>query len=203
MRNKTALALVLASLTAGASRLALADAGYSPPPPPAQTQTKPDPNAQEKPGDKKDLTPRQQAEKLYADAYELVQEGKSSLKDGKAKGAEKAFKKALEKSQDAVGLDSTYYEAWNLVAFCNRKSGHLELAFPAYFRCLGLNPNYEVAHEYLGEAYLMADSLDRAHEQLTWLRKKGSEYAPELKDAMDAYAVAHPASADSAKVGSH
>ena len=192
-----ACALVLA-----AAPSARANAGYSPPPPPPpsskQGSDKGAPQAPDAAGEKRELTSRQRAEALYADAYEAVTQGKAALKDGKDKAALKKFKHGLDRSLEAVALDSTYYPAWNLVGFCSRKTGKLADAFPAYARCLALAPDFEVAHEYRGEAYLEAGQPAKAHEELAWLERHASDYRDELKEKVAAYEKDHPAGATAA-----
>jgi tetratricopeptide (TPR) repeat protein len=195
----TLVAAVLAAALLAAASPVAADPGYAPPPPPPPQSR---PGTGTTPGESGDaqsakLTPRQYAEKLYAQAYDDVQDGKDALKQGKEKNAQKKFSRALDRSLDAVKLDSTYYQAWNLVAFCSRKTGKLQDAFAGYARCLALNPNYDPAHEYRGEAYLMADSLSRAKDELAWLQKHGSDWKTELQEAIAAYEKAHAAAADS------
>jgi Tfp pilus assembly protein PilF len=79
-----------------------------------------------------------------------------------------------------------------MLGYCARKTGDLKRAFDAYQKCLTINPEYEEAHEYLGEAYVMAGNLAKAKEQLAWLKSRKSEEAEELEEAI-AKAEAAPA----------
>jgi hypothetical protein len=47
----------------------------------------------------------------------------------------------------------------------------MDLAFKHYARALQLNPRHRGAHEYVGEAYLMINSLSKAEEHLAALQK--------------------------------
>ncbi len=47
-------------------------------------------------------------------------------------------------------------EAWNLLAYCQRKTGKLDEAFLNYRKALDLKPEFPEAREYLGEAHLQA-----------------------------------------------
>jgi tetratricopeptide (TPR) repeat protein len=47
-------------------------------------------------------------------------------------------------------------EAWNLLAYCQRKTGKLDEAFLNYRKALELKPEFPEAREYLGEAHLQA-----------------------------------------------
>jgi tetratricopeptide (TPR) repeat protein len=123
---------------------------------------------------------------LYRKGFYLTLEGKADLKAGKEKDAKKKFEKALKIFDQVTKLDPTHYESWNMVGFTARKTGDLKRAFPAYEKAIALNPEYEEAHEYLGEAYIMAGNMAKAKEQLAWLKAKGGEEAAELEEAIQA-----------------
>jgi tetratricopeptide (TPR) repeat protein len=125
---------------------------------------------------------RSDAEKQYRDGYDLAQDAEKALAAGKSDDAKKKFGKALKKFGRATELDSKYYEAWNMVGYCSRQTGDLKRAFDAYDKCLEIAPDYEEAHEYLGEAYLKMGDLAKAKEQLGWLRSRKSKEADELEE---------------------
>jgi tetratricopeptide (TPR) repeat protein len=135
---------------------------------------------------------RQDAERYYGDAYGDVAKAKKALAENKKKDADKKFKKALERGERAVELDSTYYEAWNLVGYCARNLTLYDQSLSAYQRCLAIKPDYAPAREYLGEALLEMGKIDQAREQLGMLQKMSAPEALELKIKLDAWAVAHP-----------
>ena len=138
-------------------------------------------------------TPRQDAERYYGDAYEEVAKAKKDIADGKTKNVEKKFKKALDRGQRAVDLDSTYYEAWNLVGFCARNLKSYDRSLAAYAHCLSIKPDFAPAREYLGEAYVELGQPEKAREQLAWLeRLKATEQVVSLKAQIDAWVAAHP-----------
>jgi tetratricopeptide (TPR) repeat protein len=143
--------------------------------------------------------PRQEAERLYADAYDDVTKAKQDLADGKTKNAEKKLRRALDRGQRAVELDPKYHEAWNLVGYSARKLRDYDRALAAYDKCLALKPDYAPAHEYLGEAYLELANPKKAREQLAWLEHSatGAADAKDLRTAILAYEAAHPAAPDS------
>jgi tetratricopeptide (TPR) repeat protein len=130
---------------------------------------------------------RADAEKTYAKGWELAEEAKKELAAGKSDSAKKRFGKALKKFKEATEFDPSYYQAWNMVGYCSRKSGDLKRAFEAYQKCLSIEPEYAEAHEYLGEAYLMKGDTASAKEQLAWLRSRKSEEAEELAEKIEAY----------------
>jgi tetratricopeptide (TPR) repeat protein len=147
------------------------------------------------------VSPREEAERIYAQAYEDVAAAKQAVVDGKQKNADKKLKHALSSGERATSLDATYHEAWNLVGYCARKLGDYDKAFAAYEKCLNLKPDYAPAREYMGEAWLEKGDVQKAHEQLTLLESYGDRAADDaktLKTAIDAYETAHaPAAAAS------
>ena len=177
-----AVSLALALALAPGARAA----GTSPPPPrpPQQSEIVP---AAHGPADSSAVPGRAQAEKAYAKGWEISEEAKKDLAGGKSDSAKKKFGKALKKFSEATDIDPAYFEAWNMVGFCSRKSGDLKRAFAAYEKCLVIQPEYEPAHEYLGEAYLMSGDRAKAKEQLAWLVGHKSKEAGELAAKIEAF----------------
>jgi tetratricopeptide (TPR) repeat protein len=186
MRSRLVVPLLLAAAALFAAPV-LASFSGSKPEPPIQGSQLPEEQADQ-------LTARQQAERLYGDAYDEVAKAKQDLaSEKKKKNAERRFKRALERGQQAVELDSTYYEAWNLVGFSARHLGNYDRSIAAYQRCLRIKPDYAAAREYLGEAYVELGKLENAREQLAWLeRLKAADEAASLKAQIDAWSAAHP-----------
>ncbi len=145
---------------------------------------------------------RGEAEKWYHDAFDDVQKGKSALDAKKDKDAEKKFRRALERGQKAVQLDSTYYEAWNLVGYTSRKLKDYDGAISAYQRCLKIKSDYAPAREYLGEAYLEMGKLDLAKEQLAAIDASANgEEARTLNTAIQDWVKAHPDASSAVPAG--
>jgi tetratricopeptide (TPR) repeat protein len=130
---------------------------------------------------------RAEAEKAYTKAWDLSEDGKKDLVGGKSDSARKRFGKALKKFKEATEIDPTYYEAWNMVGFCSRKTGDLKASLEAYQKCLAIEPEYAQAHEYLGETYLTLNDLGKAKEQLMWLVARKSDQAGELATKIEAF----------------
>src|SRR3989442_1315316 len=146
MSVRRVIAFTLVLIVAASVAFAMSSGPSSPPPPP------PEPGIPGMSGpDAGKTTPRQEAEESYALAYEDVGKAKKDLEGGKAKNAEKKFRRALERCEKAVLFDERYHEAWNLLGFTARKLGDYDKAFKAYDRCLSIKPDYAPASEYLGE----------------------------------------------------
>ena len=168
---------------------ALADYG-TPPPPPQQPAAS---GSSTRSPDGTEMTSRKEAERYFAEAYDdVVKAGKEAGK-GKQDAAAKKYRRALERSQNSVRLDSTYHEAWNLVGFTSRKLGDYPNSFAAYRVALKLKPDFALAHEYYGEGLLETGDLAGAQQQLVALRECGTpELIAELEGAITKYAAAHP-----------
>ena len=177
--------LTAAVLVAALATAAAANMGGSPPPEPSAPG-----------GDIRTteaLTPRQQAQQLYGGAYDDIAKAGKDLADGKEKNAQKKFKRALDRASQAVALDPSYYEAWNLVGYASRKLSDYPRSLEAYDRCLKLKPDYTAAREYLGEAYVELGKIREAREQLGWLQRLAAdEQASTLASRIDAWQKAHP-----------
>lgn len=62
-------------------------------------------------------------------------------------------------------------DVYNLLGFCERQRGNLDAAFAWYDRALALDPKHRGAHEYVGEAWLLAGNVAKAEEHLAALDK--------------------------------
>lgn len=78
--------------------------------------------------------------------------------------AAQSLERAAQKHQRAA-------DVFNLLAYAYRKLGDLERAFTNYGRALELDPQHRGAHEYIGEAYLMAGNPAKAREHLRELER--------------------------------
>jgi Flp pilus assembly protein TadD len=105
------------------------------------------------------------------------------------------FSKAIGLLKEHVAASPKDANGWNWLGYASRKSGDLDGAFAHYRRALALDPGHRGAHEYIGEAYLMARDLARAEEHLKILdrlcRLPCKEYR-DLKQAIDRYRKAKP-----------
>lgn len=57
-------------------------------------------------------------------------------------------------------------DAENWLGYAYRRDGQLAAAFAHYDKALAIDPKHRGAHEYVGEAFLMAGKLDKAEEHL-------------------------------------
>lgn len=197
MRSRNVLSLTLALMIASAASVFAMSGGSPPPTPPPSSSPTPVPGSSG--GGSAPSTTRGEAEQAYALAYEEVGKANKDIEDGKAKNAEKKFRRALERCENAVALDDRYHEAWNLIGYTSRKLDDYDKAFKAYQKCLAIKWDYAPAREYLGEAWLEKGDVKKAREQLVMLEQIEAETEHKaLKDKIDAYLVAHPEAAAAA-----
>ncbi len=90
---------------------------------------------------------------------------------GKAAIAAKDWSAAIRLLSSAALRDTRNADIENYLGYAHRQSGQLQLAFRHYRRALQLDPRHRGAHEYIGEAYLIANDLPKAEEHLTALRR--------------------------------
>jgi Flp pilus assembly protein TadD len=111
---------------------------------------------------------------LFADGTETapVESARQpELAAGKAAIEAKDWKKAIDDLGRAAAREPANADIQNFLGYANRKSGNLEAAFKHYNTALKLDPKHRGAHEYIGEAYLMAGNLAKAEEHLAALDK--------------------------------
>jgi tetratricopeptide (TPR) repeat protein len=93
------------------------------------------------------------------------------------------WKQATQLLSKAAQADPNNADIQNWLGYVQRKQGNLNAAFSAYNQALKLNPNHKGAHEYIGEAYLMAGDVAKAEKHLAELQRLCSPIpCEELKD---------------------
>jgi Flp pilus assembly protein TadD len=101
------------------------------------------------------------------------------------------WNKAVEHLGKAAAAEPDNADIRNWLGFAQRKSGNLDAAFAAYQAALKLNPQHRHAHEYIGEAYLLANDLSKAEKHLAELQRLCTpipcEEYKDLKRAVDEY----------------
>jgi Flp pilus assembly protein TadD len=88
--------------------------------------------------------------------------GKKAIEARNWGGAIESFGKAALREPGSADIQ-------NYLGYANRNAGKLDAAFQHYQRALKLDPRHRGAHEYIGEAYLMAKNLAKAEEHLATL----------------------------------
>jgi tetratricopeptide (TPR) repeat protein len=76
----------------------------------------------------------------------------------------------------------------NWLAYAYRKSGKLDEAFKHYKRALAIDPSHRGAHEYIGEAYLLAGQPQLAEQHLKSLAALCRADCEEYRDLAKAIA---------------
>ena len=118
---------------------------------------------------------------LLADADYTA--GRAALKGGDAGAALPRFQAALKRFPEAADLH-------NELGFAYRRQRQLDKAFEHYQRALSINPRHRGAHEYIGEAYLMAGDVASAEKHLAELRSiclLSCEELQDLRKAIEAH----------------
>jgi len=97
---------------------------------------------------------------------------------------------AIQSLTAAAARDGRNADVQNLLGYAYRNTGQLDAAFKHYQLALKLDPRHLGAHEYIGEAYLMANNPAKAEEHLARLDKlcffSCDEYR-DLKKAIEDY----------------
>lgn len=118
----------------------------------------------------------------------------SDLERAKVAIKDRNWDKAIELLDRAVARDPGNAEIHNQRGFTERNRGNLDGAFKHYETALTLDPKHRGAHEYIGEAYLMAGNPGKAEEHLAKLHKLclfGCEEYTDLKEAIAKYKQEH------------
>jgi Flp pilus assembly protein TadD len=98
---------------------------------------------------------------------------------------------AIKSLTAAAQRDGRNADIHNLLGYAYRNAGQLDAAFKHYQIALKLDPRHLGAHEYIGEAYLMANNPAKAEEHLALLRQycrsSACEEHDDLKKKLDQY----------------
>lgn len=100
------------------------------------------------------------------------------------------YKDAIPQLQKVVAQQPQNADAWNLLAYSQRKMDDLNASLENYKKALSIDPSHKDAHEYLGELYLRMGDLAKAEKQLKRLDNLcffGCDQFDELKAAIAAY----------------
>ena len=100
------------------------------------------------------------------------------------------YKDAIPQLQKVIAQQPQNADAWNLLAYSQRKIDDLTASLENYNKALSIDPSHKDAHEYLGELYLRMGDLAKAEKQLKQLDNLcsfGCDQLDELKSAIAAY----------------
>ncbi len=79
----------------------------------------------------------------------------------------------------------------NYTGYSHRKAGRLEIGITYYRQALAIDPNFNLAREYLGEGYIAAGRVDLAMAELAAIEKSCGTGCEEYKDLSAAIAAAN------------
>lgn len=102
----------------------------------------------------------------------------------------KNFSAAIPLFQAVVSKDGQNADAYNWLGYAYRNLGNYEQSFASYTKALQIDPRHRGAHEYIGEAYLKTNRLEKAEEHLKRLDSLclfGCAEYTELKTKIAAY----------------
>ena len=147
------------------------------------------------------LTPEQKAVKSYEagikhrdKAAKLEEKATSETNEKKfaklQKKIAKEYKRAIDDFESAVDHYPRFYQAHNSLGYALRKVGRYEESLAAYNVALDINPVFDEAIEYRGEAYLGLNRLDEAKEAYIDLFQNNRGLADQLMSAMMSWVAA-------------
>jgi Flp pilus assembly protein TadD len=70
----------------------------------------------------------------------------------------------------------------NYTGYSHRKAGRLEIGITYYREALAIDPNFNLAREYLGEGYIAAGRVDLAMNELAAIQKSCGTSCEEYKE---------------------
>ena len=79
----------------------------------------------------------------------------------------------------------------NYLGYSNRKAGRLDIGITYYSKALAIDPNFNLAREYLGEGYLAAGRVDLAMNQLAEIARSCGTGCEEYRELNAAITAAH------------
>ena len=154
-----------------------------------------------KPADPKKRTPEEKAIASYdagikhrdkAAKYEqrTIDETKEKKLARLRKKIAKEYERAIDDYEKAVGHYPRFYQAHNSLGYALRKVGRYEESLAAYNGSLDINPVFDEAIEYRGEAYLGLNRLGEAKEAYMDLFQHNRGLADQLMAAMMSWVAA-------------
>jgi tetratricopeptide (TPR) repeat protein len=153
----------------------------------------------------REMTPEDKAKQAYNSGLRNANKGdkysanaeKATDDRKKQKAADEAkeqYSDAREKFEQAVQLNPSMPEAWNMLGYTRRKLGDYPSALTAYDKALSLRPSFPEAIEYRGEAFMRMKRFDDAKQAYLDLfagnRKLADKLLTSMKSWVDAQRTA-------------
>lgn len=110
---------------------------------------------------------------------ELYQQGRALAKEGRYDWALQVLA-VIQNQEDPRVLNYTGYS--------HRKAGRLEIGISYYRKALAIDPNFNLAREYLGEGYVAAGRIDLARAELAQIGQRCGLTCEEYRDLEKAIA---------------
>lgn len=104
---------------------------------------------------------------------ELYQQGRALAKEARYDWAIEVLS-LVQNQQDPRVL--------NYLGYANRKAGRLDIGITYYRKALAINPNFNLAREYLGEGYIAAGRVDLAMNELSAIARSCGTTCEEYRD---------------------
>jgi tetratricopeptide (TPR) repeat protein len=117
--------------------------------------------------------------------------GRDAAYDAGVKAIERQdWQGAIRQFKTSVAWDRFNADTHNWLGYAYRNAGDLNRAFAEYEEALRLDPQHKGAHEYLGEAYVIAKNIPKAQEHLAALEKLCGRSCPEYQELDEAIRTA-------------
>ena len=113
---------------------------------------------------------------------DLYQQGRALAKEGRYDWALEVL--ALIQNQDDPRV-------LNYTGYSHRKAGRLDIGITYYRKALAIDPNFNLAREYLGEGYVAAGRIDLAQAELREIGQRCGTNCEEYHDLAAAIATAN------------
>jgi len=118
------------------------------------------------------------------DPIDALTERDQDFARGRQAAQAKNWDAAIKSLHIAEQRDGRNAEIQNMLGYSYRNAGELDIAFKHYQRALQIDPRHRWAHEYIGEAYLMAKNPAKAEEHLAALKRICPTVCEERDDLM-------------------
>jgi len=108
---------------------------------------------------------------MEPDAIDVLTDSNPDFAQGRRAVESRDWKTAIKWLTAADKRTANNADVHNLLGFAYRNDGQVEVALKHYQRALQIDPRHRGAHEYIGEAYLVARNPAKAEEHLAALKR--------------------------------